>query len=278
MKNLCKLTGGQTNRLCRLAIIAFTALIGFSLVACGDGAGGANLGGVVSKPPASPGPDGVWVDGDGNLRINSVPVYIMDNSTPPKVVLSDIGFNRLTKVSSWVGMTEVDWASTGGGVVNGFLNSITIYPPPPAALTTPTNWDEMQIPASFIVSGATTRAAYFHIRLAEDVEPPNYNRFLELMYAPYVVKETSSEGYDYYRAYGQKNYWYFYSEGEIVISGSGTYDMDGMTISGAVDIKFTTGWNVLCITQEGSGKNWSYNMVSESPTGNVQWVQPEPNW
>ena len=259
MKNLIRFLG----------IIAFVAIIMFSFASCGDGAEGndtpGDLGGVISKPPSSPGPGGVWVDGDGNLKISNAPIYMMNKSNPPKIVQAPVSLNTGVEIYSWVDEEEVLWPSTGD-VVDGFLSDITIHLPPLSALAFPTEWDEIPMPSSFIKTGATTRAGFFTL-FPEDSE------HLGLLYDPYVVKETGKHNEEYYRVYGKKEYMYFYSEGEIVISGSGTFTYDEELIKSTVDIKFTKGWNVVCMTEDETGDNWSYTMVSASPTENLQWVE-----
>ncbi|MCL2335901.1 MAG: hypothetical protein FWC60_00595 [Firmicutes bacterium] len=244
-------------------------VIGLVLVGCDNGTtsgtGGGDLGGVISQPPSSPtgAPAGVSVDAQGNLIINAQLYDI--NTTTTSVVPFPNTMNA--DVSAYASTASGDYPLTTvtNGITGGKLTSVIIPPPPAAALTSVVD-DLGDMPASWVKSGGANHIGSISLEYLEYLDSSTSSTIGFDLYANPVI---TTDGYGNYNPQGD-SYMYMYSDGDVVISGSGQFDDgSGGKYSMAADIKLAKGWNCVLMTADATGGG---KIISRNPPANAQWV------
>lgn len=263
MKNTCKLFGVmksiamQSRRFCAIALVA---VIGFAITACPtEGGGGNNTDddpppkGVVSQPPTT-NPNssiGVWVDTNGNLRINAPVKTINQNEELVDYTGSEVTVKAVIYFD-YEGMELPEELATGT-ITNGTLQ-ISI-PPLASNLLTPAG---ANIPPGFVKAGANIKIG--EVKLEIESSPDSFFR-LDLV-NDFGFYET------YNSWYANEQYRYTYSEGDVTVSGRLKYP--GGDIACGMLLK--KGWNSVSQKYSFVNNYSSGTMISKPPPSTAVWV------
>ena len=215
-----------------------------------------------AQPPTSKGgPGGVWVDSYGDLRIDST-IYNLNSS------------GELVPATSLNGKYVGAMCTSGAdayypeAISNGaFSTGIWIY-------------DENYLEhiedlgilgyGQVIESGAGVKVAW--IEDTHVMEEIGEHSFLIIghigLLSNIQIAEETSGGESKYVIKNADQYGFFYSAGDISLSGTFKWN-PGDEYSNHVDVKLTKGWNVVIISSATNGDNiWE----SKNPLGDAKWV------
>jgi hypothetical protein len=190
------------------------------------------------KPPAKStgAAGGVWADAQGNLRIEADLFVIDRNPENPGLKKADESWNGT--VTAYINPGDQDVQHSASGIISNGRFSLSFPKPETGDLQAAADQFSF-FPDDWFIKGADVPIGSLFL-----YEDSGYH-MLDLIANPEVVYiDDYYMDYEYYHLKGDRCY-YFYSQGDMVISGTfgSVFGWSGREESAA--IRFTPGWNVL---------------------------------
>ena len=226
-----------------------------------------------AKPPtkAAGAPGGVWVDKEGNLRIEAELYAINYDSEQPDLRKVDELYDELydDNIIAYMDLSsKAEFHSTPGSFSNGRFSFCI---PPPADEELDTAMERFfTLPEDWFKQGADVKIGALYVCTEA------YYSYFWFFSNPNVVYEDWDNVYDDGTFYVSGDTCVFiYSHGDVLISGADIMiDEWGTNIDRTASIRFTKGWNVLY-----SSGNYSYQDDTETsvvssrlPDAGAKWV------
>ena len=252
-----------------LGIILIGAVIGVTMAACGgDDDDDRGLEGTVSTPPSSPdnAPAGVYVPATGadvGKLVISAPAYTINPTTGAVISTSDaVSVTAQIRTGSGTDGTTI----VNNGTISGGTLAITIPEANGSLLKPAVDFfgDFLMIPPKLFQSGQD-------VKIGELCISPSGG--LMLLFSNPVFKMRLHNSQEWWEL-PDEQYFYFYSEGTITISGSHTEVHNGITNTVKTDLKLVKGWNCVYQAYKMTGTTAAtYTMITKiPPAATAKWV------